>query len=76
VQTRFKRSLRTGIAAAVAGYRQLFSDRGLRRVEVKVRSEDAALVRAVASALTDPACAQEVRAVLRNRFLPRSPGRA
>jgi hypothetical protein len=45
--------------------------RGLVRVEVQVRREDASLVRSVAGALTDPAYAVEARAMLRERFAAR-----
>lgn len=38
------------------------------RVEVHVRKEDAALVRAVAKALGDPQSAPEARSILRARF--------
>jgi hypothetical protein len=43
---------------------------GLVRVEVKVRKQDAALVRRVAKVLGDPIRAKEVRAMLRLRFAP------
>ena len=42
--------------------------RGYVRVEVRVRKEDAALVRGVARALTDPERHAEARALLRRRF--------
>lgn len=41
--------------SAVAEHRRRLRGRGLRRVEVQVRGEDAPLVRAVAAALADPA---------------------
>ena len=44
--------------------------RGLQRIEVQVRGEDAPLVRAVAAALTDPDQASEARTLLRRRFGP------
>jgi hypothetical protein len=42
--------------------------RGVVRVEVHVRKDDAALVRGVAQALADPAREAEARALLRDRF--------
>jgi len=49
------------------------TSRGLVRVEVSVRKEDASLVRSVASALSDPARQNETRRILRQRFAaPRS----
>ena len=42
--------------------------RGVVRVEVQVRKEDAALVRRVASALIDPEREADARALLRQRF--------
>jgi hypothetical protein len=42
--------------------------RGLVRVEVSVRREDAALLRSVASALADPTRHKETRQILRQRF--------
>jgi hypothetical protein len=42
--------------------------RGLVRVEVTVRREDASLVRCVAAALSDPAGQAEARRLLRQRF--------
>ena len=42
--------------------------RGIVRVEVRVRKEDAPLVRRVAQALNDPDGAAETRAVLRQHF--------
>jgi len=43
--------------------------RGLVRVEVNVRKEDASLVRRVASALSDPLRRAEARLLLRQRFV-------
>ena len=43
--------------------------RGFVRVEVNVRTEDASLVRCVASALSDPARQAEARRLLRQRFV-------
>ena len=54
--------------SALAEHRQRLRSRGLQRVEVQVRSEDAPLVRAVAAALADPGQAAEARALLRGRF--------
>jgi hypothetical protein len=42
---------------------------GLVRLEVKVRKEDASLVRRVVSALSDPARQAEARLLLRQRFV-------
>ena len=42
--------------------------RGFVRVEVKVRKEDASLVRHVAAALSDPARQAEARTLIRQRF--------
>lgn len=56
--------------SAVAEHRRRLRSRGLQRVEVQVRGEDAPLVRAVAAALADPAQANEARALLQHRFGP------
>jgi hypothetical protein len=56
--------------SAVAEHRRRLRGRGLRRVEVQVRGEDAPLVRAVAAALADPARAAAARGLLRGRFAP------
>ena len=56
--------------SAVAEHRRRLRSRGLQRVEVQVRGEDAPLVRAVAAALADPDHAAEARALLRRRFGP------
>lgn len=56
--------------SAVAEHRRRLRNRGLQRVEVQVRGEDASLVRAVAAALADPERAAEARALLRGRFAP------
>lgn len=53
----------------LAAHRRRMRQRGLRRVEVQVRDEDAALIRAVASALADPARADAARAALRGGVL-------
>ena len=52
----------------VAAYRRRLKRRGVVRVEVHVRKDDAALVRGVAQALSDPAREAEARAMLRERF--------
>ena len=52
------------LPSAVAEHRRRLRSRGLQRVEVKVRSEDAPLVRAVAAALIDPDQASDARALL------------
>jgi hypothetical protein len=54
----------------VAAYRRRLKQRGVVRVEVHVRKDDAALVRGVAQALSDPAREAEARAMLRDRFGP------
>jgi hypothetical protein len=56
--------------SAVAEHRRRLRSRGLQRIEVQVRGEDAPLVRAVAAALIDPDHASEARALLRRRFGP------
>ncbi len=56
--------------SAVAAHRRRLRSRGLQRIEVQVRGEDAPLVRAVAAALADPDQAGEARALLRRRFEP------
>jgi len=53
---------------SVTRHRASLARRGLVRVEVSVRKEDAALVRSVASALSDPARQEEARRLLRQRF--------
>jgi hypothetical protein len=54
----------------LAEHRRRLRSRGLQRVEVQVRQEDAALVRAVAAALGDPEQAAAARSLLRGRFAP------
>lgn len=54
---------------ALENYRHRMRKRGVVRVEVQVRKEDAALVRGVANALADPAREARTRALLRERFL-------
>ena len=53
---------------AVAGHRERMARQGFVRVEVKVRKEDAGLVREVAAALSDPARQAAARTLLRHRF--------
>lgn len=53
---------------AVAAYRRRLKRKGVIRVEVHVRKDDAALVRRVATALADPEHEREARALLRERF--------
>jgi len=52
----------------VTAYRRRLKRRGVVRVEVHVHKDDAALVRGVAQALSDPAREAEARAILRERF--------
>lgn len=52
----------------LAAYRRRLRQRGVVRVEVQVRKEDAALVRGVALALSDPDREAETRSLLRERF--------
>lgn len=56
--------------SALTEHRRRQRSRGLQRLEIQVRSEDAALVRAVAAALADPNRASEARALLQRRFGP------
>lgn len=57
-------------STALAEHRQRLRIRGLQRLEVQVRGEDAPLVRAIAAALADPGQAAEARALLLRRFAP------
>ena len=57
----------------LARHRRRIKRQGMVRVEVKVRKEDAALVRNVARALGDPERADEARALLRRRFADAEP---
>jgi hypothetical protein len=60
---------------AVSAYRKRLKESGIVRLEVKVRKDDAPLVRNVAHALTDPERAADARALLRERFgEPRAKG--
>ncbi len=52
----------------LAAYRRRQKRRGVMRLEVHVRKDDASLIRWVAKALSDPARATEARALLRERF--------
>ena len=52
----------------VVSYRRRMKRKGIVRVEVQVRKQDAELVRRVAGALTDPALESEARTYLRQRF--------
>ena len=50
---------------SLSAYRRRLKLRGVMRVEVHVRKNDAALVRGVARALSDPAVEAETRVLLR-----------
>jgi hypothetical protein len=52
----------------LSAYRRRQKRRGVVRLEVHVRKDDAALIRGVAKALSDPARATETRTLLRERF--------
>jgi hypothetical protein len=52
----------------LSAHRRRLKRRGVVRVEVQVRKQDAALVRGVAKALSDPTREAEARALLRERF--------
>lgn len=53
---------------AVSRHRRRLQRQGVVRIEVRVRKEDAVLVRGVVAALTDPEHGAETRAFLRERF--------
>lgn len=53
---------------AVANYRRRLKRQGMKRLEVRVRSADAPLVRGVVEALCDPRRERETRALLREKF--------
>lgn len=53
---------------AVSDYRSRLKRKGVVRLEVHVRKDDAALVRGVVDALGDPERENEARALLRERF--------
>jgi hypothetical protein len=59
----------TKAKSSLATHRARMERRGLVRVEVNVRKEDASLVRSVASALSDPSRQAEARRLLRQRFV-------
>ena len=52
----------------LSAHRRRQKQRGIMRLEVHVREDDAGLIRGVAKALSDPARATEARALLRARF--------
>jgi len=52
----------------LSAYRRRLKRRGVVRLEVNVRKEDAPLVRGVVKALGDPERETEARALLRERF--------
>jgi hypothetical protein len=52
----------------LSAFRRRQKQRGVVRLEVHVRKDDAALIRGVAKALSDPARATEARTLLRERF--------
>ena len=56
------------VKSPLASHRARMARRGVVRVEVNVRKEDAGLVRQVAAALSDPARQAEARQLLRLRF--------
>ena len=53
---------------ALSAYRRRLKRHGVVRVEVHVRRNDAALIRGVARALSDPAVENETRVLLRERL--------
>lgn len=55
---------------ALVAHRARQRARGLQRLEVQVRQDDAPLLRAVAAALADPAQTDDARAHLLRRFAP------
>lgn len=65
-------SPRHGPRTALTEHRQRQRRQGSQRLEVQVRREDAALLRAVAAALLDPDRAAEGRLLLREHFAPAS----
>jgi hypothetical protein len=58
----------TSRKSVLAAHRQRLKRRGVARLEVRVRSEDAVLVRRVVDALNDPIRQAETRDLLRRRF--------
>ena len=55
--------------SSVVKHRARMQRRGVVRIEVNVRKEDASLIRRVASALSDPSRQAEARLFLRQRFV-------
>lgn len=55
--------------AAITEYRERRKRQGVVRIAMQVRREDARLLRSVVSALSDPARAAEVRALLKAKSL-------
>jgi hypothetical protein len=53
---------------ALTTYRRRMKRQGFFRLEVRVRKDDAALVRSIVNALADPEHEAETRALLRERF--------
>jgi hypothetical protein len=53
---------------ALAAHRRRKKRRGITRLEIHVRKDDAALLRGIARALADPAREADARALLRKRF--------
>ena len=53
---------------ALSAYRRRLRRKGIVRLEVHVRKDDAALVRGVVDALADPVRETQARALLRERF--------
>lgn len=53
---------------ALSSYRRRLKRRGVVRLEVRVRKDDAPLVRGVVKALSDPRREHETRALLREQF--------
>jgi hypothetical protein len=53
---------------SLAEYRRRLKRRGVVRLKIHVRKEDAPLVRSVVTALSDPSRESETRAMLRERF--------
>jgi hypothetical protein len=58
----------TAKGKSLSAYRRRMKRRGIVRLEVNVRKEDAPLVRGVVKALGDPEREVEARALLRKRF--------
>jgi hypothetical protein len=53
---------------AIADFRRRLEQRGMARLELRVRKDDVDLVRDVVRALTSPELEQETRALLREHF--------